>query len=114
MAFDEALAARIRQKLTGIRGVEEKKMMGGLTFMLHDKMCLGIVKDELMCRIDPEIHDEVIKKKGCRTMDFTNRPMKGFIFVDQSGMKTEKEFSYWIKLALDFNESAKPSKKKKR
>ena len=114
MAFDEALAERIRQKLAGIRGVEEKKMMGGLTFMLHDKMCLGIVKDELMCRIDPAIHDEVIKKKGCRTMDFTNRPMKGFIFVDQSGMKSEKEFNYWVELALDFNRNAKPSKKKKK
>ena len=114
MAFDEALAERVRKRLAGISGVEEKKMMGGLTFMLKDKMCLGIVKDELMCRIKPEIHDEAIKKKGCRTMDFTNRPMKGFVFIDQSGMKTEKEFNYWVELALDFNKNAKPSKKKKR
>jgi len=114
MPYDEALAERIRKKLSGIRAVEEKKMMGGLTFMLNDKMCLGIVKDELMCRIDPTIHDKVIKMKGCRTMDFTNRPMKGFIFVDQSGMKTEKELDYWVSLALDYNKKAKPSKKKKK
>lgn len=114
MAFDEALAARIRKKLAGIAGIEEKKMMGGLTFMLNDKMCLGIVKDELMCRIDPAFHDEAIMKKGCRTMDFTNRPMKGFVFVDYSGMKTEKDFNYWVGLALDFNKNAPPSKKKKK
>jgi TfoX/Sxy family transcriptional regulator of competence genes len=113
MAYDEALAERIRRRLSGIRGVEEKQMMGGLTFMLNDKMCLGIVKDELMCRIDPDIHDELIKKKGCRTMDFTNRPMKGFIFVDKSGMKSEKELDSWVSLALEYNKKAKTSKKKK-
>jgi TfoX/Sxy family transcriptional regulator of competence genes len=114
MAYDEALAEKIRQKLSGIHGVEEKKMMGGLTFMLNDKMCLGIIKEELMCRIDPEIHDEMIKKKGCRTMDFTNRPMKGFVFIDKSGMKGEKKLDFWISLALDFNKKAKPSKKNKK
>jgi hypothetical protein len=68
----------------------------------------------MMCRIDPDIHDRVVEMKGCRTMDFTNRPMKGYVLVDESGMKTQKEFDYWINLSLEFNSKAKSSKKKKR
>lgn len=88
-------------------------MMGGLTFMYNDKMCVGVIKDELMCRVDPEIHDSCIEKAGCRTMDFTKRPMRGYIMIDNTGMKTQKEFDYWIDLALSFNKKAKSSKKKK-
>ncbi len=113
MAYDETLAERIRKRLATLPNIEEKKMMGGLTFMYNDKMCVGIVKDELMCRIDPEIHDECVEKIGCRTMDFTKRPMKGYVFIDASGMRTEQEFEYWINLALAFNAKAKSSKRKK-
>lgn len=113
MSYDEDLAERIRRKLNGLPHVTEKNMMGGLTFMYNDKMCVGIVKDELMCRIDPEIHDECVEKIGCRTMDFTKRPMKGYVFIDASGMRTQQEFEYWINLALDFNAKAKSSKRKK-
>lgn len=114
MAYDEKLAERIRKRFESLKKVEEKKMMGGLTFMYNGKMCVGIIKDELMCRIDPEIHEEAIRKKGCRTMDFTNRPMQGYILINESGMKSEKDFDYWINLALEFNKKAKPAKKKKR
>src|SRR5512133_1091440 len=75
VSFDENLANRIREYLSGIPNVEEKKMMGGLTFMVNDKMCVGIFKDELMCRIDPAQHETAIGKPACRTMDFTKRPM---------------------------------------
>ena len=79
MAYDEKLAWRVQKVLAPHKKhIEEKKMMGGLTFMLRNKMCVGILKDELMCRIDPEFHNKAIKKKGCRTMDFTKKPMKGF------------------------------------
>jgi hypothetical protein len=88
-------------------------MMGGLTFMINDKMCIGIIKDEMMCRIDPELQDEVLSKNGCRIMDFTGRPMKGYVMVDSTGMKSKKEFEYWISLCLDFNKHAKSSKRKK-
>jgi TfoX/Sxy family transcriptional regulator of competence genes len=88
-------------------------MMGGLTFMYNDKICVGIFRDELMCRIDPEIQDDVIEKVGCRIMEFANRPMKGYIMIDENGMRTQKDFNYWIDLALDFNAKAKSSKKKK-
>ena len=114
MAYNEQLAQRIRQRLAHLPNIEEKQMMGGLTFMYNDKMCVGIIKDELMCRIDPALHDEAVEKNGCRTMDFTKRPMKGYVMIDDSGMRSNAEFDYWINLALDFNKKAKASKKKKK
>lgn len=114
MAYDENLANRVREKFVALPNVVEKEMMGGLTFMYNDKMCVGIIKDELMCRIDPTLHDTVIEIVGCRTMDFTKRPMKGYILVAETGMKSQRDFDYWINLALDFNKKAKSSKKGKR
>jgi TfoX/Sxy family transcriptional regulator of competence genes len=114
MPYDEKLANRIRARLADLPNIEEKEMMGGLTFMYNGKMCVGIIKNELMCRIDPALHETLVEKKGCRTMDFTNRPMKGYILVDDSGMKTAKDFDYWIGLALEFNKHAKSSKKSKK
>jgi TfoX/Sxy family transcriptional regulator of competence genes len=113
MAYSEKLANRIRESLAEVKKVKEKEMMGGLTFMVNDKMCVGIIKDEMMCRIDPAIQDEVLDKTGCRIMDFTGRPMKGYIMVDESGMKSKKDFQYFIDLSLAFNKMAKSSKRKK-
>jgi TfoX/Sxy family transcriptional regulator of competence genes len=86
--------------------------MGGLVFMYNGKMCVGIIKDELMCRIEPSLHDTEVEKHGCRTMDFTKRPMKGYILIEETGMRSQQEFDYWINLALEFNPKAKASKKK--
>lgn len=113
MAYNEQLADRIRQSLSALKDVEEKKMMGGLTFMVKGKMCLGIVGDELMCRIDPAIYEQALGRKGCREMDFTGRPMPGYVFVNESGMKSSKDLHYWTGLALEFNKKAKASKKRK-
>ncbi len=113
MAYSEKLAYRIRERLADLPNIKEKEMMGGLTFMFNDKMCVGIIKDELMCRIDPDIYEAVLEKKGCRPMDFTGRPMKGWIVIDEHGMKNTKDFDSWIGLALDFNKKAKPYKKGK-
>ena len=112
MAYNEKLAARIREHLVEVPNVEEKAMMGGLTFMVNDKMTVGILKDEMMCRIDPELHEMAIEKTGCRTMDFTKRPMIGYVLVSEEGMRSEKDFTYWINLCLDFNKRSKSSKKK--
>lgn len=112
--YSEILANRVRQRFAELPNVTEKEMMGGLTFMYNDKMCVGIIKDELMCRIDPILHEESIEKIGCRTMDFTKRPMKGYVMINDSGMKSQKDFDYWIGLALDFNKQAKSSKKQAR
>ena len=111
MAYDEKLAARVRQALAGQKKVQEKKMMGGLTFMVNNKMCVGVLKDELMFRIDPAVYEEALTKKGCREMDFTGRPMKGFVFVNNEGFKTAKQLGYWVQLALEWNKKAKASKR---
>lgn len=114
MAYDTNLADRVRERLAELPNMEEKEMMGGLVFMYNEKMCVGVIKDELMCRIDPAVHEEVVEKTGCRTMDFTKRPMRGYILVEEIGMKTRKDFDFWIELALDFNKKAKSSKKIKK
>jgi TfoX/Sxy family transcriptional regulator of competence genes len=113
MGFSESLAERIRAELDK-KGVtfKEKKMMGGLTFMVNDKMCIGIVKDTLMARIDPEICEQALSKKGSREMDFTGRPMNGFVFVDPEGLETNGDLEYWVQQCLDYNPRAKSSKKK--
>lgn len=115
MAFDEFLADRIRQFYSrkGIK-TEEKKMMGGLCFMVDDKMCTGIVKNMLMARIGLEAYEAALKKDGCKEMDFTKRPMKGYVFVEPNALDTEKELAYWLELALAFNPLAKSSKRKKK
>ena len=113
MAYNERLANRIRERLTELPEVEEKEMMGGLVFMVNDKMCVGVVKNDLMCRIDREFHETAVEMNGCRTMDFTKRPMKGYVLVDETGLKTNKEFDFWINLSLEFNKIAKSSKRKK-
>ena len=113
MAYNEKLADRIRERMSAVKKVKEKQMMGGLTFMVNDKMCVGIIADEMMCRIDPVLQETVLEKTGCRIMDFTGRPMKGYVMVEDIGMRSKKQFDYWIDLCLDFNKRAKSSKKKK-
>ncbi len=113
MVYNEKLADRVRKILVPKKVVDEKKMMGGLTFMVNGKMCLGILKDDLMVRLDPQIYESSLQKKGCREMNFTGRPMKGFVFVNSKGTSNKTDLEYWIKLALEFNTKAKASKKKK-
>ena len=112
MPYDEKLAERVRGALKAARGVEEKKMIGGLTFMVDGKMCVGVIKDDLMVRLDPAMYAAVLKRKGCREMTFTGRPLKGFVLVGPEGLGTKKDLGYWIDLALDFNPRAKASKRK--
>ena len=113
MAYDEKLAERVRGKLIGYDKVEEKKMMGGLTFMVNGKMCVGVLKDELMARIDPDVYEVALRRKGCCEMNFTGKPMRGFVFVNSKGTGNKKDLDYWINLALDFNKKAKAFKKRK-
>lgn len=112
MAYNENLADRIRESLENIPGVSEKLMFGGVCFMVNNKMCVGVVKDEMMCRINPLMDEIVLEMNGCRAMDFTGKRMKGYVFVGDEGMKTKKDFEYWISLCLEFNSLAKASKKK--
>ncbi len=114
MAYNEALAQRVREALASQSRVEEKKMMGGLTFMVNGKMCAGIVRDDLMARLDPEVYETALTKKCCREMDFTGKPMKGFVFISSDGTNRKADLDYWIELALEFNKKAKASKKRKK
>ena len=113
MPYNEKLADRIAEELSGLLKLEEKEMFGGMCYMVNGKMCLGIIGDEMMCRIDPDVYEAALEKKGCREMDFTGRPMKGYVFVSEEGMKSKKDFDYWINLSLDFNKKTKATKKKK-
>jgi hypothetical protein len=81
---------------------------------VNDKMCLGVIKDKLMARIDPDAMDEVLSKNGCREMDFTGKPMKGFVFVEPEGIDMDKDLEFWVDMALKYNPIAKSSKKRKR
>jgi len=112
MAYNETLADRVREHLDNLENIEETPMMGGLTFMWNGKMCVGVLKDDLMCRIDPQMHDMAVEQTGVRTLDFTKRRTSGFILVDETALKSDKELTYWIGLALDYNGKAKASKKK--
>ena len=114
MPYNEKLADRIRELISvSHKNIDEKKMFGGLCFMVNDKMCVGVEQERLMVRLDPAKYDEVMEKEGCKPMDFTGKVMKGFVFVDVDALNTKKKLEYWVKLALDYNKIAKASKKKK-
>ena len=113
MAFNEILSNRIREALADLPNVTEKYMFGGVCYMLDNKMCIGVVKDDMICRIDPRVYEQVLELPGCREMDFNDKPMKGYVYVDEFGLKTKQQFDYWVGLCIDFNKQAKASKKTK-
>ena len=110
MAFDEYLGERINQfMLSKSINFYTKKMMGGLVFMVNNKMCCGIHIDKkfgdslLMAKIGETAYKQEIRKEECLPMDFTGRPMRGYIFVIPTGFDSDKELEYWIQKAIDFN-----------
>jgi TfoX/Sxy family transcriptional regulator of competence genes len=114
MAYNEKLADRVRELLmTHTKKIEEKTMFGGLCFMVNDKMCLGVEKERMMVRFNPDDYDVIMEKEGCSPMDFTGKVMKGFAFVDIDALNTKKKLEYWVNLAFEYNKIAKASKKKK-
>lgn len=121
MAYDEYLADRIRQQLKEKQTpFDELKMMGGLCFKVNNKMLCGIHIDKkygdslLMARIGEDVYLQELNKPECLPMDFTGRPMRGYIFVTPNGFDTEEDLSYWLNLCLTFNPLAKVSKPKKK
>lgn len=102
MAYDEKLAARVRKALAGHKGLSEKRMFGGLAFMLHSKMCCGVLRDDLVVRVGPERHERALSRAHARPMDFTGRPLKGYVFVGPEGLKTKNVLSKWVGEAIDF------------
>ena len=114
MAYDNYLADRMSRILAEKHvSAEEKKMMGGLCYMVDDKMCFGIVKNQMMARINPDFYQEALEMEHVNEMNFTGRPMKGYVFIDGEGIDSEDQLDFWVQKCLDFNPLAKSSKKKK-
>lgn len=105
MAYDEGLAVRIRETLAGQAGLTERKMFGGIAFMLNGNMCCGIIKDDLMLRVGAERYAAAIARPHVREMDFTGRPMKGMIMVSPDGIHSDQALQEWIQMAAEFNAS---------
>lgn len=103
MAYSEIIAEKIRKSLAYLTSVEEKKMFGGLAFMINNKMCVAAGPGRMMCRIDPGVHSEAITIEGCETVVMGGREYKGYVYISEDCMLQEDVFNYWISLALDFN-----------
>ena len=105
MAFNEELADRIRVSLDGRAGVVERKMFGGVAFMIHGNMCCGVVNDDLMVRVGPDSLEASLALPHARPMDFTGRPMKGFVYVGPEGINDDGALSEWIARGESFARS---------
>ena len=112
MAINEKLTSRVRELLADVDKVEEKKMFSGIAFMVDDKLCIAVRNDNIMLRIDPAIHDQLVEKNGCSSMIMKGKDLNGYVVVDESALNSKKELNCWIRLALDYNPQAKSSKKK--
>jgi TfoX/Sxy family transcriptional regulator of competence genes len=112
MAYDERLAERIRGYFKRRKGVEEKRMFGGLCFMLNGHMCCGIEKDRLMVRVLPGRYETLLKKPHAREMDFTGKPLTGFLFISEAGYRTAAGLASWLGETVECVKSKPPKKKK--
>ena len=102
MAYNEKLAERIRQALAGRKALTEKKMFGGITFLLHGNMCCGVVNNDLVLRLGPAQGEKALKRPHVRECDFTGRPLKGMVMVASGGYKTDGALRKWVLQAADF------------
>lgn len=114
MPYNELLASRITNLLKSQKGAIEKKMFGGIAFMLKDKMFCGVVKDDLMVRVLEDKYEDALKKPHARVMDFTGRPMRGFLFIASEGIKSDKQLNTWLDVGIEFAIKSQPKKKKKK
>lgn len=105
MAFDEGVAQRLREVFAGRKGITEKKMFGGIAFMDRGNMCCGVVNDTLMARVGPDAYPGVLKKPHAREMDFTGKPLTGFVYVDPPGFAEDEQLLTWVGLCRSFTGS---------
>ena len=105
MAYDEGLAQRVRSVLADQPWVSEKRMFGGLTFMLGGNMCCGVMKQELMVRVGPDRYDEALSQPHARPMDFTGRAIKGMVYVAPEGLRSPEALEGWVRRGLEFARS---------
>lgn len=102
MAFDEGVAERLRDCYQDVSQVTEKKMFGGIAFMVNGHMSCGVVDDTLMVRVGPALYDEALARPHARMMDFTGKPLKGFVYVGPEGFESDAALASWVGLSLDF------------
>ncbi len=102
MAYDETIAERVRSALQKHRGVVERRMFGGLAFMLRGHMCCGVLGGELMVRVGPEAHEAALSRPHVRKMDFTGKPLRGFVYVAPAGLASAADLEAWIARATQF------------
>jgi TfoX/Sxy family transcriptional regulator of competence genes len=112
MAYSEKLAARVREALSRLSRVSEKKMFGGIAFMLNAKMCATVGADRIMVRVDPAAHDAFAKKKGARPVMMGGRVYRGYLHVDEKALATKRDLDTWLAPAIAFNKRAKKSTKR--
>jgi TfoX/Sxy family transcriptional regulator of competence genes len=102
MGYDKELAERLRALLEGKSGIDEKKMFGGLCFLSHGNMALGILNSDLIVRVGPESYSESLRFPHARPFDITGRAMNGWIMVSAEGHKKKQDLAYWVKQGLAF------------
>jgi TfoX/Sxy family transcriptional regulator of competence genes len=102
MAYDARLAERVREALAAYPGVEERKMFGGLSFLLQGHMCCGVVRDDLVIRTGPAGQAAALARPHAREMDFTGKPLKGFVYVGSEGVASDPDLQSWIDGAVRF------------
>ena len=108
MPYDETIAARVRKAYGAQRRVVEKKMFGGIAFMVAGHMSCGVVGDTLMVRVGPELYQRALKRPHTREMTFTGKPMRGFVYVVPPGFDSEEDLCSWVNLSLRFVEGLPP------
>lgn len=113
MAYNEKLAGKIREALAHVKKVEEKKMFGGIAYMVNGKMCLGVDKEDIMLRCTPEASDDLLLRRGVRPFDLTGKPMKGWLLISPEATKAKKDFDFWVSVAIESNKRIAPTKSKK-
>ena len=102
MPYDEALASRVREILSLVRGFSDKKMFGGLCFLINGNMCCGVLNDELVLRLEPEHAEDLLSRPHTRPMDFTGRPMQGYVYVAPEGLETDAALEGWVSRAIAY------------
>jgi len=110
MAFDQTLAARIRKRMGRRTGLSEKKMFGGIAFLLNGNMCCGVNGETLIARLEPGATAQALSEPHTRTFDLTGRPLKGWILVEPEGLMTEAKLGKWIQVATKYAESVPPKR----
>ncbi len=110
--MDGDLVGRVRAALRGVRNVEERRMFGGVTFMVDGKMCVGASPRRIMCRIDPKLHQQALRTAGCSTVVMRGREYRGYVHVAAESLTNRGALEHWLALALAHNRQAREARKR--